>query len=230
MKVWELSLKLYLTKDIKNEDALQSVGTLIDKSYTHNDNFAKFHKENKYKNYCFNGMYPLEVSQINKAGKIYTIKIRTVDENLVNHFEKFLVNEYTESLKALTLEKKIIPKKHIDKIYSITPCISKFESGYWRTSETVETFEKRLKDNLIKKYKRYFNTKVDEDIELFTFIQFNNRKPISTNYKNIKMLGDKLTLNVAENPLAQELAHFALGTGILEMNGRGFGFVNYKWL
>lgn len=230
MKVWEIKLKFYLTRDIKNENALENISKLIDKSLKRSDNFASFHKENKYKNYVFNSFFPVEQSKIYLAGQIYTVVIRTVDEDLVNYFEKLLVNEYTDSLKTLTLEKRIIPRKYISSIYNITPAIVKFEKGYWRTSETVESFEKRLRENLIKKYNQFCNTKIEEDFELFTFMKFHNHKPIASNYKNIRILGDKMTLNVAENSLAQDICYFALGAGILEMNSRGYGFVNYKWL
>ena len=37
-------------------------------------------------------------------------------------------------------------------------------------------------------------------------------------------------MHVADNEMAQKLAYLALGTGVLEMNSRGFGFVNYRWL
>jgi CRISPR-associated endoribonuclease Cas6 len=230
MKVFELKLKLYACKDIKNENSLTCISELIDKNFLKDESLAKIHKENIYKNYVFNSLYPIESSKIYKAGNIYTVVIRTVDEGLVEHFSKVLVNEYTDYLKALALEKKIIPIKHIDRVYSVTPAVAKFDTGYWRTNETLEIFEKRLRENLIKKYNTYFNTKLSEDFELFTFIKFENQKPIATNYKNIKILGDKITLNVAENSTAQELAYFALGTGILEMNSRGLGFVNFKWL
>ena len=164
------------------------------------------------------------------AGKIYTVTIRSVEEKLVNHFQKFLENESSETLKAITLEIKIIPKKYIERIYSITSVVAKFENGYWRTNESVEIFEKRLKENLIKKYNSFTNQKIDEAFDLFTFMKFDNQKPIATKYKEIKLLGDKITLNVAENSMAQDLAYFALGTGLLEMNARGYGYVNYKWL
>lgn len=230
MKVYELKLKVYLCKSIEDQNILKTIAELIDKSFLKDEKLSIEHKQNSYKNYVFNGLYPIEVSKVYKAGSIYTTVIRTVDDNLAEHFSKVLVNEYTDSLKALAVEKKIIPRKHIDKIYSITPAVAKFAEGYWRTNETLESFERRLRENIIKKYNSYFNTKLSEDFELFTFIKFENQKPIATNYKNIKILGDKLTLNVAENKNAQDLIYFALGTGILEMNSRGYGFINFKSL
>ncbi|GAA0725873.1 hypothetical protein GCM10008905_21880 [Clostridium malenominatum] len=230
MKVTELILKVYLIKDISYQDSLSSIAKIVDKSLLREEAYANFHEKNTYKNYVYTSLYPLEKTKIYRAGKIYTIQLRTVDENLANYFQRNLVNEYSDEIKVLTIDKKIIPQRYIEKIYSITPAVAKFPNGYWRKNETLESYEKRLKENLIKKYNKFFNETINEEFEFITFLNFENMKPISMNYKNIRMLGDKLTVNIAENSMAQELAHFALGAGILEMNSRGYGFVNYKWL
>ncbi|MCY6958360.1 CRISPR-associated endoribonuclease Cas6 [Clostridium brassicae] len=227
----ELYIKVYLTKNIPQKDVNIKIGNLVDKSFLHNEKYSQFHHENRYKMYTFNQLYPLETAdKIYKKGKIYTFVIRTIDKNLSQYFFKYLTNEYTDSIKILTIERKTIPRKHIEKIYSITPVVIKSEKGYWKNNISLEQYENRLKTNLIKKFNQFNNTKIDENFELFTFIKFDNRKPIATNYKSICLLGDKLTLNIAENEIAQELAYLALGTGISEMNSRGMGFVNYKWL
>ena len=230
MKVWELTLKVYLKKNIPMEECQIEISAILDNCLSKDQELLNFHSNNQYKNYTFASFYPIENNKIYLNGKIYSVTIRTIEERLVNHFLKFLDNESTQSIKALTLEIKIVSKKYIERIYSITPVVVKFEKGYWRTHESVEIFEKRLKENLIKKYNNFTHKKINEEFDLFTFMKFDNKKPIATKYKDIKMLGDKITLNVAENDLAQELAYFSLGTGLLEMNARGFGFVNYKWL
>lgn len=230
MNVWELKLKVYLKKDILMEESQIEICKMIDDCLIKDELFSKFHNNNKYKNYVYSSFYPIEKSKIYLAGKIYTVTLRTVDERLAIYFKKFLENESSKVLKALTVEIKIIPKKYIERIYSITPVILKLEKGYWRTNESLEIFEKRLKENLIKKYNNFTNLKINEDFDLFTFMKFDNIKPIATKYKEIRLMGDKITLNIAENNLAQDLAYFALGTGLLEMNARGFGFINYKWL
>ena len=71
---------------------------------------------------------------------------------------------------------------------------------------------------------------MEEEFSLFTGVEFLNKCPVATEYKGIKLLGDKLRLHIADNTSAQSLAYMALGTGILEMNARGFGFVNYRWI
>lgn len=229
-EVMELHTKVYLTKDIANNCASYEISKLCDKSLLHNNQFSSFHKENKYKNYCFNSFYPLEENKIYQKGKIYSVIIRTIDKNLAEHFKKYLINEYTESIKVLDIQERAILKKHIDKIYSITPIVIKNNGGYWRGNMELEDYERRLRSNLIKKYNDFYGSKLNEDFELFTFIKFQNQKPIASNYKDIVFLGDKLSINVSENEIAQELIYLSLGTGIGEMGARGFGFMNFRWI
>ncbi|RXI38103.1 CRISPR-associated endoribonuclease Cas6 [Clostridium tetani] len=230
MKIYELTLKVFLLKDIKSDESLEKISNLIDKSLSKDGKLLDFHERNTYKNYTFNSLYPIEKDKIYCEGKIYSVQIRTIDESLVQYFKKNLTNEYTEYIKALTLECRVIPQRYIEKIYSITPVIIKTEKGYWKGNLSLGEFEERIKNNLIKKYNAFFNTKIDERFTLFRAINLINNKPISCSYKNINVLGDKVNLVIDENEMAQKLAYFSLGTSIGEMNARGYGFVNYKWI
>ncbi len=229
MEVYELKLKVFLLKDIAVDKASESIAQLIDKSLLQTEEMKTFHKEKRFKFYTFNTFYPLETEKMYKGGKIYSVLIRTVDEKLVNHFKIYLKNEYTDKLKALTIELRVIPKKIIKKIYSLTPCIAKFD-GYWKNKYSLSEYEERMKINLIKKYKEFYNIELDENFELFNHIEFCNRKPISIPIKNVKLLGDKVNIHVADNNTAQNLSYFAIGTGLCELNSRGYGFLNYKYL
>lgn len=230
MKVYEMKLKVFMLQSIELNNLRECVCNLIDKSLFKDEFTAELHNENKFKFYTFNNLYPIESDKLYKAGNIYTLIIRTIDETLVKHFQKHLANEYNEQLKALLIESRVIPKRHIERIYNITPAVAKFENGYWKNGEGIGALEKRIKENLIKKYNTLMNDKIDEDFELFSFFKLENANPIPCKYKNIKLLGDKMTLNIAENEKAQDLAYLALGTGLLEMGTRGLGFVNYKFL
>ena len=230
MKVFEIKLKVFLLKDIEAKDAQKVVSAFVDRVLANNDDLLEFHEANKFKNYCFNAPYPIEPDKIYKEGKIYTIIFRTIDSKLANLFNGKMVNAYDNEIKALTAEIKIIPQRQIERIYSITPMIIKNDSGYWKNEISINEFEKRFRENLIKKYNNILNTKIDEDFQLYTNIEFNNKAPIPTRYKNITWLGDKVTLYVAENSMAQDIAYMSLGTGIGAMNPRGYGFVNYQYL
>lgn len=172
----------------------------------------------------------IEQDRLYKKRKIYTVTIRTIDSRLAKYFYEVCVNQFTEEIKALTSEIRILPRKMIQTLYTLTPVVVKDEKGYWRNHMNFAEYEKRLKSNLVKKWNRFENDKIKEDFQLYTLLEFLNDKPIGMEYKNICLLGDKLRLQVSDNVAAQNLAYMSLGTGILEMNSRGYGFVNYRWL
>ncbi|MBY0756337.1 CRISPR-associated endoribonuclease Cas6 [Clostridium sardiniense] len=230
MKVYEITLKLFLLKEIGFSEAQESIARLIDKSLCRDEKFLKFHNENKFKNYCFNSFYPLEKDKKYKEGNIYTVKIRTVDSELAKYLIDSLVNEYTDSIKALTGEIRIIPKKHIEKLYNITPLIIKTDEGYWKKVLSFGEFEKQIKTNLIKKYNAVTGEKLDQDFQLYTSIEFLNNKPCPISYKGKTLLGDKISLAICENEIAQKLAYMSLGTGMCTFNSRGGGFINFRYL
>lgn len=230
MNVFQIKLKVFILQDIRVEDSQSTISSFIDSGLIKNQKLLEFHESNKFKGYCFDAPFPLEEDKIYKKNKIYTLTIRTIEKDLAEFFTDKLVNQFNDKIKGLTSEIRILPKKHIEKLYSITPAIIKNEDGYWKNKIKLDEFERRLKENLIKKYNSNMNTKMNENFQLYTTIEFKNKKPISTNYKNIKLLGDKVSLNIAENQEAQMLAYMSLGTGIFEMNARGYGFVNYRWL
>ena len=230
MNVFEIKLKVYLINNIEGNHALEEITALIDKCLSRSEKYCDLHNKNIYKLYSFNSFYPVEIDKVNKAGKIYDIVIRTIDKDLNEYLKNNLYDERTKSIKALELRSSKVSENYIEKLYSITPVIVKTDTGYWKNSFSLRNYEERLKINLIKKYNSLVGTKIEEDFSLFTMISFNNKVPIGCDYKNIRLLGDKVDLIIANNENAQKLARMAIGVGIGEMNARGYGFVKYKYL
>lgn len=230
MDVIQIRLKTELKEDINHKDVQEIICKFFDTNLIKSISMEKFHYENKYKFYCFDGLYPVEKDKIYKKGKNYSITVRTLSLKLGEFFANQLINSNNKFLKVLSSQIKIIPQKHIEKIYSVTPAILKSDKGYWRENLSADDYERRIKENLIKKYNQLTNTKMDEDFQFITAMTFDNKKPISMNYKDIKLLGDKITLHISENKNAQILAYLCLGSGLLEMNSRGAGFVNFRWI
>lgn len=230
MTVFEIQTKVYLTKKIYYKEMFTRIGELVDITLSNNEKFLELHRSNCFKEYTFNGLYPLEKNKEYNEDKIYTFQIRTVNKDLAEYLIKEINNSKTDFMKVLKAEIKIIPKKHIDKIFSITPVIIKHEEGYWKGNLTLAEYEERIKINLIKKYKQITGEDIKNDFQLFSSLQFENRKPIGVQYKNIQFLGDKLTFKICDDEVSQMLAYMSLGTGLSELNARGLGFVNFRWL
>lgn len=228
MNVFELTIKCYLTNNIKQEDVSNQIGFLLDLTLGKNEEFLKVHKSNAFKNYVFNGFYPLERKKIYKEDYIYTFQVRTIDEELAKYLKENIIKVNSECIKVLRSTIETIEFKKIAKIYSITPAIMKNDFGYWKDNISVDEYKRRIKLNLIKKYNNYMDENIEQDFELINNLKFINNKPIKFKYKNRVFLGDKIEVEIANNEQAQILAYMSLGTGILELNARGAGYINYK--
>lgn len=229
IKVYELKTKVYLLKDIGLEDMLTKIAAYID-TLLIDKKWAKMHRKNMYKNYCFNGFSPKEIERVYKKENIYTFTIRTIDAELARYFTTIIGKHRTDEMVGLSVSLKIIPHHFIENIHSCSPVIQKNKNGYWKNNYNVNEYGERLFANAIKKYNQYTGQKLNEKFQLYTAISFRNNFPLRTKYKNIHILGDSVSLQVADNPIAQEISYFLLGTGICEMNARGYGFVDAQWI
>ncbi len=229
--VYELKVKNYLLDDISLEDSLREIISIVDKSFLSDEKYHKFHTENKFKQYSISGFTPIEKDRVFNKGKIYNFSIRSVNQELINYLSKTIVNLYTGKIKVLRVEIKHIPKGTLEKIYTLTPAIAKFEKGYWEQIASNNELQDRIKINLIKKYKDYTGEQINlEEAKFYSSFSIDNKYPIPFKYKTIKLLGDKFTFHIKGDSLSQTLAYFALATGILEMSSRGAGFVGYKYM
>ena len=230
MYVYEYHCRIVFKEDMEYEIFSEKMANFIDRLFEKDSFFLEFHKSKEYKNYVFDMAYKPEDDKIYKKEKIYTVRIRTIMKDLAEYFLKNMPFHQANNFFCVGGEIKIISKKVIEKVYTLTPALIKESYGYWKDNMTLSEYENRIKANLIKKYNNFTGEKLDEDFQLFDIIEFKNSKPVKTKYKNIVLLGDKLNFIASKNETAQKLWYMSLGTGILENNSRGFGFLNYRYL
>ena len=183
MDVYEIKIKLYLLKDIKIEETQTYLAYFIDSVMVKDNMFLGIHETNQYKFYTFDSLYPLAKNGVYQKDNSYVFRIRTLDYQLAQYLYDTLAKNRTKEFQGLTAEVKIIKPKLIKKIYTLTPVILKTEQGYWKNSIKTEDFEKRLKINLIKKYKDITGEEINEDFQLYYQINFKNKVPVSRKYK-----------------------------------------------
>lgn len=231
MQNFELILKVYTLEDINNTDVKEKCGYFIDDTLVKDKEFEKIHEGIGFKYYSFNVLCPFKINESYKKGNVYELKIRTVDYKLAKFLLENLPNTTTKELKGLEAKVRILEERPIEKLYALSPVIVKtHEKKYWKEVMDVEQYMEGLKINLIKKYNSFFNTKIDENFELFTSIVIKNKCPIGFKYKGIKLPGDKIELTIAGNEQAQKLANFAQAVALGDLGPRGAGFVNAKYI
>lgn len=229
VRVWQLDIKVILLNDIYLDNIMTKVAYFVDSAILKASKWTQYHNSNNPKLHCFNSLYPIEKSGLYKHGNIYTIQIRTVYEELKNYLLITLGDNKTREMKTLSVACKELKYKKLDKIISVTPLILKTTGGYWKEYLLEREFLEELKINILKKYRDFFNVRLEDNIEIFKGVEFLNRCPVSKKYKDIKIVGDKVILKIEDNLLAQKLAFFSLGTGCGCMSARGFSFVNPRW-
>jgi len=236
--VYEYTQKVILKKDIEYSYLATNISHFIDKTLTEGENkkFAEFHTERGvkfynqkgYKFYTFDYLYPNENDKIYKKDKIYKFRIRTLLPELVEYLIDNLGYLECENLVGVGGEIKILPKKMITDVYSLTPVIFKFKGkGYWKNNDSsLDVYEELLKKNTLNKYNAFNETDVKIK-QFYDGIELKNQKPIKFIYKNITLLGDKIQIKTSKDKISQDMWYFLLGAGIGEMNSRGAGFIDY---
>ncbi len=101
MEVYEGTLKVYLLQDIFNRNYQEKIAAIIDKSFLASEDKKVFHKERKLKGYVFNGFFDRNAKNKDfkyPAGSMYSVRIRSLDKDLMNFFKNNLEKNRTEEL------------------------------------------------------------------------------------------------------------------------------------
>lgn len=230
VKVYELKAKVVLLKDLTDDKLLTVESDFIDSALAKDPYWFEFHKKNQYKHYTFDKLKPFMGNAVYTNDNVYTIVIRSVNESLIKYLCETLKDNSNDTFKGVSTNLHIVKKRKIRDLYTLTPVIMKYESGYWRTQEGLNQFEKDLFANAVKKYNDFTGEKINENFDLYNSIEIRNKYPISNKYKNITLLGDKIHLLISDDPMSQELAYFLSGVGVGTCCSRGFGFCNFDWV
>lgn len=232
MQYFELTITSFLQKDMHYRDSYEIIAKKINRAMFMDNDLSILHVENKYKNYVFCGFYPTEEDKQYKAGRVYIFNIRTLDENFADKISKFLKSTDATDFKIISIEKNIVKRHFITYLETITPVIVTTEGNKnWVPGDDILFLQKRLTDNLDKKYNHFYQDKLCYTGDFMERIEFLNKVPISINYKNTRLVGNKLKLYVRPEEEFQKMAFIAEAIGLGEKNsGIGGGFCNAQYL
>lgn len=233
MTVKEIIVRVYLNKTIKVQEAQGAIVRFLDTFLSKDEKFNQFHNANIQKGYTFDLLYPIERGMREyKGDTIYQFRIRTVNEEFAAYFISGIADHKTNEIKGLARTIKTIPHKHISQVYTLTPMIlvDTKGRGYWRDCMSFSEFEEMLKKSMIDQYEKWTGETIDKDCPLYDQIELKNKGAIGVPYKGIKLLGDKLSMQVADNETAQKVIYYLLASGIGTKGSRGMGFLGYRIL
>ncbi|MFD3157092.1 CRISPR-associated endoribonuclease Cas6 [Haloimpatiens sp. FM7330] len=226
MRFIELTVTVMLKKDIYFEDCGYIIGKNINKSMLLDQTLKEVHQKKQYKNYVFNNFYPIEKDKFYKKDRLYIFKIRGLDYDFMNKIDSCLYKLKSDDFNVISISKREIKKKYIKELYTQTPLIVTIDSKPWlQNNGDLDLFKRRLEDNLEKKYENFFNEDINIRNKFIKNIEFKNRKPMHFNYKSIKLLANKVSIEVFDNEEAQKATFLARATGLGEKNSAvGAGF------
>lgn len=226
MQYYNIKVAVLLKNDTQTFENYEKISKLISASMLKDQNLKQLHEENKYKNYVFCNLYPIEKDGVYKAGNIYTFQIRTIDFKLGLKIKQVLSNFQNEDFKVIVSDMESSTQRKINALATLTPAIITSDKGDYLINNDMQLVKERILANVQKKYNQLYNEKIDMDF--IKSIKQTNNKPIKIPYKNINMLGYKFEIEVKDDPISQNLAYLILSVGLLEKNAEGFGFCRAK--
>lgn len=235
MKLFELTCKAYLKKDIEFSRSFEILSKYISFSMARGG-LEESHKEEGFKHYVFSGFRPNEQDLKTKKyqnGNVYEFIIRSLDETFIDKLSHPLRENINNSdMLVLQTTKKISKQFFISELYSATPVIVSLESKkYWTMKESgdIMQLQKQLHDNLAKKYKSFFGEEMKAVQNFIQLLEIKNRVPQNINItkddKQITFFGNKFRIVPNEDEVSQKLAFVALACGLGEKNSYGGGFL-----
>lgn len=226
MQYYNIKVAVLLKNDTQVFENYEKISKLISASMLKDQTLKQLHEENRYKNYVFCNLYPIEKDGIYKAGNIYTFQIRTIDFKLGLKIKQALNNFQNEEFKVIVSDLETSTQRKINTLATLTPAIITSDKGDYLINNDMQLVKERILANAQKKYNQLYNEKIDMDF--IKSIKQTNNKPIKIPYKNINILGYKFEIEVKDDPISQNLAYLILSVGLLEKNAEGFGFCKAK--
>lgn len=226
MQYYNIKVAVLLKNDTQAFENYEKISKLISASMLKDQTLKQLHEENKYKNYVFCNLYPIEKDGVYKAGNIYTFQIRTIDFKLGLKIKQVLNNFQNEEFKVIVSDLESSTQRKINTLATLTPAIITSDKGDYLINNDMQLVKERILANAQKKYNQLYNEKIDMDF--IKSIKQTNNKPIKIPYKNINILGYKFEIEVKDDPISQNLAYLILSVGLLEKNAEGFGFCKAK--
>lgn len=220
MNYYNLKIAVMLKQELKYENTYEELSNFIAFGMLQDKELKGEHEKNKYKNYVFCSLYPIEKDLVYKANKIYTFDIRSINLKFIFKVKQLLTVINNPNFKVIMSNIENSQQRPITKLITLTPAIITTEKGDYKINNNIELVKKRITDNSQKKYKSIFNQEITTNF--IKEIKQTNITPIKIPYKGIYLLGNKFEIIVNQDKKSQDLTYLNLAIGCLEKNSIGF--------
>lgn len=230
MQFYTLTVSISLKRNIHLKDCNITLSSNIRKSMLLDEELKLLHDSKKITPYVFGYPYPNEKDKVYKANHAYKFQIKSFDESIIERLKKVLEESKNLDFYILEIQKRVTKRFFVEKIYNTTPAVITVQNEDKKLrcaligDLDLDLIKKRLLDNLEKKYKTLFCEDIKAPQDAIVMLSIKNNLPIVTNFKAGKLLGHKFEFVFNHDEVSQKLAFMALGSGIYEKNGNGYGF------
>jgi len=158
-----------------------------------------------------------------------TISLRSFSQEFMDKVVKGLLEYENDVFKTKSIYTFTSSFQPINIMYTLNPVFVLIEENVFWTFKSSGDFgllEKIILQDLINKYERNFEDKI-EGIESFVkILNIKNEKPFSYMYEGKKLFGYKMLIHPKEDETSQKLAFTAVGCGLGHKNREvGGGFI-----
>lgn len=211
--------------------------------------FNDLHSKKEFKPFCFGNLYPIKDEKI-KEGEVYKVWVSSPKEMFMisllsdlNVNDKVNLGEYSFKLIGMNP----YPSRKIDdftllKTETLTNICLPIDGSLKPKAITLkkdeEKFKEQLKKNIIRKYNRFSDEKVEEKYDLWNNVDIKeipkSEKAVKIYFgnkqnKNFNVIGSNYKFNLGNiTDKQKKIFQLVQDVGFGERNTFGFGFINVE--
>lgn len=228
MQYCEITFTILLMETVNFLSANELIAKNLNRALFLDPELSRKHEENAVKHYVYSSFFPAEAGGDYQKGRIYTFRVRSLDEIFIHKLQKLLPIAAVD-FKVVASQIKIQKYRFITKLRTITPALATLGDRYWVPENDLELLQERIQNNLLKKYRTFFNESLSPKESFIQHLEVLNRKPIALKFKKTQLIANKFDILVKEDEVSQKIAFMAMACGVLEKNGScGLGFCAAK--
>ncbi|MCT4632024.1 MAG: hypothetical protein N4A76_04705 [Firmicutes bacterium] len=225
MKYFEISNTVYLKKDISSLGIHNNLSRLINYSMKKREYLKSLHAEKNIKMYCFDYLYPREEDRIYKKGRVYVFRLRTPIKKIAEEMSRAISITENDDIKVLgsnMMVKRYTPRLQL---YTATPIICTLGKKNWTIEDGMDLLEEKIEKNLVSKYRLFYEEEPEKTSDFISYIEKKNKKNLVLDYKDGKLLGNKIQLEFNTDDTSVKMSYLSYTTGLLEKSSSlGTGF------
>ena len=231
MEYFELTVTAYMLDDIHFTKANEIIGKTINRVMYLDKALSEKHIQKGYKHYCYGSFYPTEKDKVYKNGRIYVFKIRSLESEFAGKMQNLIEDVRSNEIKVMAVQVKRRAKRRIVELHTVTPAIVTVDNKHWLPQDDITLLKDRLQANLEKKYRDFYGEGLNVSQRFIEKLELLNKKVMSLNYKDTRLLGNKFRIVVNGDECSQRLAFIAEAVGLGEKSSaNGMGFCNAQYL